>query len=237
MTTKRFGAFIEDFDGRYARWVAAQATGNETELNAAAAALPTLNKRLRAKLTAVDEAEPDPEMRAAQKRLVLLTSELQAEEIRRRRERGEAEKRHRERAVRVGRTVEIPGVCAHCGARLGVPKTTGRPRLYCSPACRRATYEDRRARRNGAVQVQIVEKLVTEIREHRVEVPHPRRDCIQAVLDDDDALGNVILVLIDEVRNDKGGAFDTDHPKFWDLYNNVEVLHEAIVRRARDEPR
>jgi hypothetical protein len=80
-------------------------------------------------------------------------------------------------------------------------KPTGRPRLYCSPACRKAAYEDRRAHRDGAVKVQVVEKLITEVRERRIEVPHPRSDCINAVLADDDLMVSVIWTLTALVRD------------------------------------
>lgn len=113
----------------------------------------------------------------------MLLSEINANQSQRRRERERAEQRRRDRTVRVDRRVELPTTCARCGAKLKEVKATGRPRLYCSPACRKAAYEDRRAHRDGAVKVQVVEKLITEVRERRIEVPHPRSDCINAVLD------------------------------------------------------
>lgn len=116
-------------------------------------------------------------------------------------------------------------------------KTTGRPRLYCSPACRKAAYEDRRAHRDGAVQVQIVERLVTEVRERLIEVPHPRSDCIDAVLYDNDALVQAMWVLIDNVADQNYEAFSPAQSRFWDLYNNVEVLYEALVKRAAADDR
>lgn len=183
-------------------------------------------------LASVDEDEPDPELRASQKRLLVLASEVNADEALRRRKRREAQQRRRDRTVRVERTVELPTTCARCGARLAELKATGRPRVYCSSACRKAAYEDRRAHRDGAVKVQVVEKVVTEVRERRIEVPHPRSDCIRAVFDDDDILVDVIRALIDQVRDESQAAFGPDQARFWDLYNNVEVLHEAVLKRA-----
>ena len=116
-------------------------------------------------------------------------------------------------------------------------KPTGRPRLYCSPACRKAAYEDRRAHRDGAVTVQIVERLVTEVRERRIEVPRPRSDCIDAVLYDNDALVQARWVLIDNVADENYEALNPDQPRSWDLYNNVEVLCEALVKRAAADER
>ena len=111
-------------------------------------------------------------------------------------------------------------------------KTTGRPRLYCSPACRKAAYEDRRAHRDGAVKVQIVEKVVTEVRERRIEVPHPRSDCVKAVLADDDLMVSVIWTLTALVRDRTRNAYGPDQPRFGKLSHHVQVLHAALVERA-----
>lgn len=40
----------------------------------------------------------------------------------------------------------------------------GRTRIYCRPACRKAAYEQRRAKKPGAVRVQVVERVVVETR-------------------------------------------------------------------------
>ncbi len=171
MATKHYDPAATDFNGRYSRWVAALESGNEAELLEATLALPTLNKRVLKKLAAVDRDEPDPSARAEHKRVIVLLSEINANQAQRRRERQQAEQRRRDRTVRVERRVELPTTCARCGTKLREVKHTGRPRLYCSPACRKAAYEDRRAHRDGAVKVQIVEKIITEVRERRIEVP------------------------------------------------------------------
>lgn len=80
--------------------------------------------------------------------------------------------------------------------------------------------------------MQVIKRIITEIRERHVEVPHPRSDCIKSVLADEDALVNVIWALIEAVRGGKDPAFSPDQPRFWDLYNNTEVLYEALVKRA-----
>ena len=237
MATKRYDPSATDFNGRYARWVAALESGNESELLEATVALPTLNKRVLKKLAAVDRDEPDSTVRAERKRVIVLLSEINANQAARLRERKRAEQRRRDRTVRVERRVELPTTCARCGTKLKEVKTTGRPRLYCSPACRKAAYEDRRAHRDGAVQVQVVEKLVTEVRERLIEVPHPRSDCIDAVLYDNDALVQAMWVLIDNVADENYEALNPDQPRFWDLYNNVEVLYEALVKRAAADDR
>lgn len=47
--------------------------------------------------------------------------------------------------------------CPRCGTRLTF-KATGRWPTWCSQRCRRAAYEERRAAKNGAIAVQIVER-------------------------------------------------------------------------------
>ena len=232
MATKRHDPTATDFNGRYSRWVAALESGDDTELLEATLALPTLNRRVLKKLAAVDRDEPDSTVRAERKRVIVLLSEINANQAARLRERKQAEQRRRDRTVRVERRVELPTTCARCGTKLKEVKSTGRPRLYCSPACRKAAYEDRRAHRDGAVKVQVVEKVVTEVRERRIEVPHPRSDCVKAVLADDDLMVSVIWTLTALVRDRTRKAYDPDQPRFRELSHHVQALHAALVERA-----
>ncbi|WP_271403834.1 hypothetical protein [Kocuria palustris] len=237
MAAKRYDPSETDFEARYARWVAALESGDDDELLAATVALPTLDTRVLAKLAAVDRDEPDPEVRATQKRLIVLVSEVNANQAARRRERERAQQRRHDRTVRVERRVALPTTCARCGTKLREVKPTGRPRLYCSSACRKAAYEDRRAHRDGAVKVQVVERVVTEVRERRIEVPHPRSDCIKAVLADDDEMLAVIWTLSALVRDRTRKAYDSDQPRFKSLTHHVAALHEALVERGQTDQR
>jgi len=182
----------------------------------------------------VERDEPDPETRAAQKRLIVLVSEVKANQAARLRERKQAEQRRRDRTVLAERRVELPTTCARCGSELTEVKRTGRPRLYCSPACRKAAYEDRRAHRDGAVKVQVMERVVTEVRERRIEMPHPRSDCINAVLADDDAMLAVIWTPTALVRYRSRGAYDRDQSRFKSLQQHAEGLVQALSDRAGD---
>lgn len=234
MASKPYAAAVADFDERYARWVAAQESGDEAEIKAAAAAFPTLNARLRAKLAAVDETVSDPVDRAVERRLIVMLSEIHAQDAARRRKLKEAAKRRQDRTIRLSRTVELPTKCARCGNKLDGLKTTGRPRVYCSPACRKAAYEDRRAHREDAVKVQVVERVVTEIRERLIEVPHPRSDCVRSVLADDDAMFRVLWTLTALVRDRSRSAYNPDQPRFRQLRRQIDSLQEAITRRAEE---
>ena len=54
-----------------------------------------------------------------------------------------------------------PGTCPRCGA--GVPASgKGRPRTWCSQACRRAAYEERRAADRGAIAIEFVAPTVVD---------------------------------------------------------------------------
>ena len=63
-------------------------------------------------------------------------------------------------------------------------------------------------------------------------MPHPRSECIREVFANDDALVNVIWALVEAVRGGEDPAFSPDQPRFWDLYNNTEVLYGALVKRV-----
>lgn len=167
------------------------------------------------KLAAVDRDEPDSTVRAERKRVIVLLSEINANQAARLLERKQAEQRRRDRTVRVGRRVELPTTCARCGIELKEVRSTGRPRLYCSPVCRKAAYEDRRAHRDGAVKVQVV----IELRERRIELPHPRSDCINAL-----------------VRDRTRNAYGPDQPRFGNLSHHVQALHAPLVERAAASP-
>lgn len=233
MALKRYDPDQAEFDARYERWLAALESGDEAELLEATAAIPTLNSRVLDRFFAVESDDLGrPGQRAIEQRLIVLLSELRPREAARLRELHKARQRRHDRATRIGRTVDLPTKCVRCGSKLHDVKPTGRPRIYCSPACRKAAYEDRRAHRDGAVKVQVVERVVTEIRERRIDVPHPRNECVREVFANDDALVNVIWALIEAVRDGEDPAFSPDQPRFWDLYNNTEVLYEAVVKRG-----
>ncbi len=134
----------------------------------------------------------------------------------------------------IERRVELPTTCARCGTKLKEVKPTGGRARTCSPACRNAAYEDRRAHRDSAVKVQIVEKRVTEVREHRIGVPHPRSDCIKAVLADDDAMLAVIWTLTALVRDGSRAEYGPDQPWFRKLQHHAEALVHALPERAEN---
>ena len=233
MATKRYDPSDTGFDARYARWVAALESGDEAELLEATMAIPTLSSRVLDEYFAVEGDDLEtPGRRVMEQRLIVLLSEVRPREAARIRELRNARQRRRDRTTRIERTVELPTKCARCGSKLQDVKPTGRPRIYCTPACRKAAYEDRRAHRDGAVKVQVVEKLVTEVRERRIEVPHPRSDCTKAVLADEHEMLAVIWTLTALVQDRTRRAFDPDQELFSLLSRHVERLRDALRQRA-----
>ena len=63
-------------------------------------------------------------------------------------------------------TVTRPATCAQCGAPLPPPCEVGRTRIYCRAACKKAAYEARRSKLQGAVVVRVVERVI--VREHEI---------------------------------------------------------------------
>ena len=75
-------------------------------------------------------------------------------------------------------------------------------------------------------------KLITEVRERRIEVPHPTGDCINAVLTDDDLMVSVVWTLTALVRGRTRKAYDSDEPKFKSLQHHARALCEALEERT-----
>jgi hypothetical protein len=90
-----------------------------------------------------------------------------------------------------------PSRCARCAAPLPRPATTGRPRIYCGPGCRKAAYDDRRARKPEAFQVRVVERTVVETVEtiSTIDEGHDIIECVRRVCGSPRAVTNVLSAL------------------------------------------
>ncbi|MEU6134748.1 hypothetical protein [Nocardioides sp. NPDC047086] len=77
----------------------------------------------------------------------------------------------------------VTRLCPMCGQGLPWPKPTGRRAVYCSPACRKAAYDARRARTPGAFDV----KVVTH--------EHGLQECARRVSTSPDAVADVFRQL------------------------------------------
>ncbi len=119
--------------------------------------------------------------------------------------------------------------CARCGTKLPASASTGRPRVYCTPACRKAAYEDRRAGREGAVRVQLVDRVIVQTIERIERRPHPPAECVTMVLADPALTRKVLIGLSRQIGSKRITPADD---AFWDLLTSVEFLTEAFARAA-----
>jgi hypothetical protein len=229
----------EEKDQRLARWYAAEEAGDPVELAAAFADLPSAEEdaaRGSAELLA-DPLGLDASAREALAR-------VKAEQRTKRRKKKASARRKAAKSesgldgtALVERVTMPPSSCARCGAALVNLKATGRPRTYCSDACRKAAFEDRRAHVEGAVKVQVVERLVTEIRERKVQVPHPPKECVATVLADDDTVCQVVEALTGILRLHAGSRFTAGSRQFARLRHGLDELNRAVAYRvASDDP-
>lgn len=89
--------------------------------------------------------------------------------------------------------------CPRCGQIVTPKPGRGRPPKWCSQACRRAAYEERRAAASGAIAVRTV-----TVEKH---IAPTRDDLVELVLTTPGALRAVV----ERVERDYSGALITDH--------------------------
>lgn len=109
--------------------------------------------------------------------------------------------------------------CPRCGLPFYVPSTPrrGRPQQWCSQACRRAGYEERRAAKRGAIAIEYVEKPAPTITldEH-----------VAAVLDSPAACRNVLRQLCARAENG-----ELEAAKWSSVSDELERLRTPSGRR------
>ena len=83
--------------------------------------------------------------------------------------------------------------CVRCGAALPPAASTGRPRVFCGPGCRKAAYDDRRARKPEAFHVRIVDRTVVKTVEmiRTIDEGHDITECVRQVCGSPRAVANV----------------------------------------------
>lgn len=128
-----------------------------------------------------------------------------------------------------------PTRCARCGTPLPAAAATGRPRVYCGPACRKAAYDDRRARKPEAFQVRIVERTVVETVEitHTVDEGHDIVECVRRVSSSPRAVTNVLIGLSGLA---KAGTLQLDG-KWQPAARALAELNRAILHGVNHDPR
>lgn len=84
--------------------------------------------------------------------------------------------------------------CPKCGEPVPI-KRTGRPAIWCSQKCRRGAYEERRAASQGAIAVEVVDRVTY--------VEHELKDCLAEVLNSPLACRRVLYRLRQMLRDDE----------------------------------
>lgn len=132
----------------------------------------------------------------------------------------------------VTRSYQPLAECQRCGGPMPNAADTGRRRVYCSAACRKAAYEDRRAKRPGAVQVKLVDRVVVETLEtvKVVDEGHGIASCIANVAASPRACVNILRHLTDLARNEQL----VDEPRWQPVVRALADLNKALEGRAPD---
>jgi hypothetical protein len=96
-------------------------------------------------------------------------------------------------------------------------RPTGRPPIWCSQACRRAAYEERRAAARGAIAVELVDRVETR--------EHPIGTCVDRTIDTPTGCRRVVYEL---ARLARDGTLARD-PKWATTYTAVHALIDAVL--------
>lgn len=111
-------------------------------------------------------------------------------------------------------------VCPRCGEPVA-HRGIGRPAVWCSQACRRAAYEERRAASGGAVAVRVVDRVKA--------VDHDLSECVARVIGSPAASRRVLQALASLARD---GTLSS-HSKWSSTVIAAERLAEALERNRR----
>ena len=115
------------------------------------------------------------------------------------------------------------GTCPRCGKDVQ-RKPIGRPPIWCSQVCRRAAYEERRAADQGAIAVEIIDRIQT--------LEHPIGTCVDRTMTSPAGCRRVVYEL---ARLAREGTLQSD-PKWDSTYNAIrnglmDALYLPMIRR------
>lgn len=118
-------------------------------------------------------------------------------------------------------------LCARCGSALPAAAATGRPRVFCSPACRKAAYEDRRARKPEAFQIRVVEHIIERTIEtiSTIDEGHDLPECVRRAAASPRAVTNILVVLAGMART---GILQHD-PRWAPAVRAIADLNRALI--------
>ena len=133
-----------------------------------------------------------------------------------------SEDNKREMREENGRKV-ASGTCPRCGKDVQ-RRSVGRPPIWCSQACRRAAYEERRAAARGAIAVEVVDRVETH--------EHPIGTCVDRTLASPAGCRRVVYEL---ARLARERVLQSD-PKWESTYNAIrnglmDAIHLPMIRR------
>ena len=97
----------------------------------------------------------------------------------------------------------LPTLCIRCGGALPPAASTGRPRVFCGPSCRKAAHDERRARKPESFRIRVVDRTVVETVEiiRTVDEGHDVAECVRLVCGSPRAVANVLTALSGLVRS------------------------------------
>jgi hypothetical protein len=129
----------------------------------------------------------------------------------------------------------LPTLCVRCGAALPPAASTGRPRVFCGPRCRKAAHDDRRGRKPEAYQVRIVDRVLVETVEiiRTVDVGHDVAECVRLVCGSPRAITNVLTALSGLVRSDTLLMDGKWAPVVRSIVDLNRAVRDAAVREGR----
>ncbi len=109
--------------------------------------------------------------------------------------------------------------------------STGRRRVYCTAACRKAAYEMRRARKPDATLIKLVDRVIVETHEtvRVVDEGHGIVTCVLNVAQSPRTCANVVAHLAGMARNKQL----LEDPKWQPVVRAIEDLNKAIIGPQR----
>jgi hypothetical protein len=107
--------------------------------------------------------------------------------------------------------------------------------VFCSPACRKAAYEDRRARKPEAFQIRVVDRTIERTIEttRTIDEGHDLRECVRRAAASPRAVTNILAVLAGMART---GTLQHD-PKWAPAARAITDLNRALIHAQNEAGR
>lgn len=124
------------------------------------------------------------------------------------------------------RTLKPVLTCANCDGPMPPPRGRGRPAVYCTGACRKATHEARRTGKPDAFEVKLIERIVV--------TEHDLTECVERVTSSPAACRRVLYELARMAENHQLGdpKWDSTLTAAHRLMDSIYVPHRVQQRRT-----